>query len=912
MATYQKDAPLPIGSAPLYIYRYIQLLLVLLFSMTTLVALGQENQNAANPKSTFITDLDTTAKDTTRKPLTKAQKDSLTIDSLKKNADLAYKLEYSASDSIVLDMKDQAMYMYQDGKTVYDVQTLQAHRIRVAWKENMIYAKGIPDSTGNLIGTPVVKEKEDTYYAEEMAYNMRTRKGKITLAKTNQKGDIVSGQIIKRNPDNTFYIRDGSFTTCDADHPHFYIRAKKIKMIPNDRIISGPLYMVMADVPIPIVVPFGYFPFRTKRSSGLIMPSYGRTNDRGFFFRNMGFYWAASEYFDVRFLGDIYTNGSWRMNVASDYISRYGPKGAISLEYSNEFLNSPGDPDFRPNSGFFVNWRHDQPLSPTGRLTANVRVGSSNFLQRNRFDVNQNLQNSLQSSVSYTKSFPRYGWNLTSTIESRQNLAQQRNDLTLPTIVLNKDRIFPFKKAVPTGKTKWFEQIGVQYSTELQNRLANAHDSIMFQPEMWKEFRNGMQHRAGVNTNFKLFKFFTLTPNFNYNERWYLESTERTYQNRFVDTTINSRDTTFFVEEVRTKDIPGFVAARDFNTSMTMNTILYGYLITNSKRKRAFRHVVTPTFSYNFTPDFSDNVWGAYRTVQTNERGGTLTYSRFERGIFGGPGRGMQQTLSFALSNQVQMKYLSDKEQAKSDTGKKKFSYITLVDNLGTNLSYNFAADSLNLSTIPVSFRNNILNNLINLNASLNFDPYKIDTVIDRRVNTFTWQNGRFPTLTNASFAIAFTLKPKEKKKDEVKPAPNSENRELTEKEKLMKRYSPFEWKWNLSFNYTANVTNQYQRQLNAFKENIIHSLNVNGNLAVTKNWNMSGTSNYDFATRRVGTSSITITRNLHCWEMSFNATPFGRFQRYLLTINVRANTLKDLKLEKRREWQDLFTTNPF
>lgn len=833
---------------------------------------------------------------------------TLTLDSLKKNSTLEEPFKYTANDSIVFDLDKNVLYLYNKSTVKYQQMELEAERVRVEWLTQLVYAEGIADSTGELKNTPVFKEKEQVYHTEQMRYNYKTRKGKIIYARTNQDGDVVLGDSIKRNPDNTYFIKDGKFTTCDADHPHFYIRSKRMKVIPKDKIISGPLQMIIADIPTPLALPFGFFPFRQSRQSGIIFPEPGVAADRGYFLRNGGYYFPINDYMDVKLLGDVFSEGGFRAQLGTSYRKRYRFDGDFNFEFSRLTYNESTDPDFRGEQYFFIRWTHNQPISPTANFRADVNAGSSQFLQRVSLNLAQNLQNTLQSSINYTKSFPRAGWRITLNASHRQELASKTIQLTVPQVVLNRDRFYPFRNLVPVGKgNTWYSQIGVSYNSEFQNSVT-TRDSLLFTEEGRKSFRNGMRHNVGVNTNIKLLKYITVTPAFNMNEFWYLKTQERVYVPRMVKQTINVggelRDTLVRKDTLITQDLEGFFTARDFNFSTSASTILYGVKQTRAKNGLAFRHTIQPSLAYRYQPDFSKPFWNYYRDVQIDTTGRTQLYSRFQNGIYGGPGAGEQQAISFSLNNVIEMKYLpNDTTQAKDANGKKKYKYITLMDALGFSASYNLAAENFKLSPIGIYARNNILNNKINLNFNASLDPYALDAE-GKRIDTYLYaQNKQFARLTNASFSIATSYSPTNKKKKDTKDKTTKpSDAPLTPQEELARLYQPFA----LPITFTAGYTMSYNKP--AFESKIFHSLNLSGTINLTTKWNIRVNTNYDFENMRLGTTNMSITRDLHCWQMSFDVTPFGRFQRYLLTIGVKGRSLQDLKIQKRREWQDQFT----
>ena len=845
-----------------------------------------------------------------RDTLAAVQRDSLTLDSLRRTAAFETELRYKARDSIVFDLKARTMSLYGGANVLYQDKDLTAARIRVDWGRTLITAEGVPDSTGELTEKPVFKEGDDTYYTERVRYNYKTEKGNITYARTTQAGDVVMGQAIQRNPDKTFFIRDGLFTTCDHEHPHFYIRAGQIKMIPEDKIISGPLYMCIADVPIPLVLPFGFFPLSKKRTSGILLPEYGSTADRGFFFRNMGYYWAMTPYNDVKLLTTIFTNGSYQLTLNTNYRMRYRFDGNFNFDWADERFNQPGDPDYSRQSRYFIRGRHSQRITPLARLSADVNFGASNFLQRNSFNLQDNLRREITSNIAYQHSFPRAGWNLSASINHRQDLQRRSVVLGLPDLALNKDRLFPFKSQAG-GSRRWYESIGVTYGAQFRNQI-ETFDSLLFTRRMSEGMRYGLQHTASANTNFKLLRHLNLTPSLSYREVWYTQRERFTNTDRLFDSLQvigGEAQRVFYTQRVAdTTTQRGFAAAREFGTSVALNTNLYGTLIVGGPRQRAFRHTMTPTLSYSFRPDFSDPGWGFYDSydLYTERSDGTREArpqraSQFGRGIFGGPGAGLQQALNFSLQNQWEMRHLPPR--APTDTAAAKPKYTPLVDNLGASFSYNFAAQQYKLSDLNVQLRNNVRQGLLTLNLNGQFSPYVLDSATGGRIDRYLWQRGGggWLRLERAGLAVATSLRSTDLFKADTSRKPRRDG--------PFALYQPFELPWNVSLSYTANLSRRFVVAQRRMEEEIVHSLNAAFNLDLTRLWKMRASTNYDFQTGKLGASSVGVSRDLHCWVMAFDAVPFGRFRRYMLTVNVKAQTLQDLRIQKQRNWQDRFTT---
>jgi hypothetical protein len=840
--------------------------------------------------------------------------DSLALAQLRAQSDLKAAVKYQARDSILFDVQGERILLFGDARMEYETFKLQADRVQIDWATNTVHAQGTPDSLGVLQGTPVFEENGQMYYAQSMSYNFKTRRGKIRYAKTNQQGDYLLGDAIKRNPDNSYFVGDGKFTTCDHDHPHFYFKAKKLKIIPGDKIISGPLIPVILDLPLPIVVPFGYFPFQNKRQSGILFPdSYGEALDRGFFARNLGFYWAASDYWDVAIRGDVFSLGGWRLALQPTYKKRYHYEGRLSAEYSLISFGERTDPDRREQRQFLIQWNHQQKFSPTASLTANVNAGSARFLQTNRFDVASQTNNTLQSSISFNKSFANSPWNLTLSAQHRQDLTQQQTFLALPSLALNRARWFPFKREVATGGRRWYEDIGVTYGLRGENQ-AQTPDSLFLTREWWDTLRYGLGHNVNVATSFKLFQYITLSPNLRYNEYWY----GKTDQQQYIETQTEQGT----IGQIQTGTERGFAAARDFAASLNLGTTLYGIRQFKGPSKMAFRHTLNPNLSYTYKPDFSTDNWGYFRTVQTNPEGDTRRYNRFQSGVLGSPTAGENQLLGFTLQNKFEMKYLPRSAGQDStltpEELKAAYKRITLLDNLGLALNYNFAADSQRLSTVRLDARSSTVFNLFSFNLNGTLDPYQLTWNTQTRryqtVDRVVWQDGQLGRLTQASFSIqaAFDSQVLSGKK----PAPGTQPNNAANNNPpgtpdpnapppgpRHPGYADFQIPWRAAVYYVAQLNNPDIRENRVLS----HSLRLNGNLDLTRLWKVTFDTGYDFTNRKVTLTRFTVARDLHCWVMGLSVTPFGRFQSYQFSLNVKAATLRDLRINKQRNWQDQF-----
>lgn len=848
------------------------------------------------------------------------------LDSLKAKTDIKSTITYKSEDSIVFDITSSTLYLFKQGDLKYEEIGLKADSIAVNWDNNILYAKGIKDSTGAITGQPILTESESEYSAKEIAYNFKTQRGKVQFARTKMEDGYIIADVLKKDGQETYYIKDGKFTTCDLEHPHFYIKSRKLKVIPGDKIISGPLMLYIEDFPLPVVVPFGFFPNQSGKRSGVVFPTYGESADRGFFLRDGGYYWAINDYVDLQLTGDIFSKGGYRLALSSTYNKRYRYIGSFGIEYGVQKFGEKGDPDFSKATNFFVRWNdHQQTITPHLKLTANVQAGTSDYLSANSYNEREYLTNTLKSNITLNKTFANSPWNMVLNLDHSQNTQTKLVQIGYPNLVISRSRFFPFKSKKGISKNAWYEKIGLNYTGNLQNTIS-APDSFvigfLLRPKTaqflhtpiisdgdtigWdttqvlanEYVRNGMAHRIPVSTNLTLAKYINLTPSFNYNEYWYFNTLEKVY---------NSVD-----NEVESIITPGFATARDFNASVNASTRIYGIYEFRNERKTHIRHTVLPSVSYTYQPDFGDSTWGYYRTVQSDSLGNTQRYSRFERSSVGGPASGERQSVNFNLSNQFEMKRLKRAEDLAKEKGKdttqtgapeKKIDpwiRSKLIDNIGVSTNYNFAADSLKLAPFTFNARTTLANNLISIQSNATMDPYKVD-VNGRKYDEFLLATGgRLGRLTSLTFAVTASLRSK-KRVGEVKPSEDVPEDEMAHVLYYRDLYVDFSVPWTLNLNYNFRYSNT------GLNRDTTQTVNFTGDFNLTPKWKLGYTTGYDFSNKDISYTSLTIYRDLHCWEMSVNWIPFGARKSYNFAINVKSSTLKDLKLTRRRDWQDRF-----
>ncbi len=809
------------------------------------------------------------------------------LDSLKKTADLKSKVQYKAKDSIAFDIQNRFLYLYGDVLLEYEDITLKAEKIWIDWGTTTMFAEGIQDSTGKWVGQPVFEEGDQTYNAEALAFNFNTRKGRILGGRTQQDDNFVLGDSIKRNPDNSYFIRSGKITTCNLEDPHFYIYSDKMKVIPNDKIITGRVNMVVEKVPVPLVLPFGFFPNKKGKKSGILMPSYGNDATRGFFLRDGGYYLGLNDYVDLSLRGDIFSYGSYRVNATSRYNWNYHFNGSLDVKYAMNNSGEKTDLNYSESRDFFVVWRHDQKIGNTSRLSSDVNLGSSNFLKLNSLNTNDIVTNQLMSNVAWSKTFANTPWSMNARLGHQQNTNTKAISLEMPSIGINRGRTFPFKRKSGGGKERFYEKIGYSYSAQAINRI-NTFDSLLFKPGFEKGFQNGIRHTIPVSMNLKALKYVTVSPGLNFNEYWYLSEVRDRWQDGFVDT-----GEVYRPGRVVKDTINQFLSGRDFSASVTASTRIYGMFPFPSKRQRIIRHTFTPNVGYTFKPDFSKEGWGYFYKVQQDSIGTIRTVSRFADRINGGPSAGEQQQLSFGFLNLLEMKYWSQKKGQDTLVSKPESKKLTLLDNFGMQGNYNFAADSLNLSPLNFSARTVLLNNLLNVNLTAVMDPYQQDAS-GRKINQLRWEKDRKPGyITTSNLAISTSFRSK-KEKARVKPK-NLDPALLAEIERNRELYADFNIPWSLNLSYNL----LYNRQNINQNSTLNQSVQIGGDLNLTEKWKIRVTTGYDFVAKDVTLTQFNIMRDLHCWEAAFSWTPFGTRKFYMLTINAKSSTLQDLKLTK-------------
>jgi lipopolysaccharide assembly outer membrane protein LptD (OstA) len=782
------------------------------------------------------------------------------------------RVEYKARDSMRFDLKLKKIFLYGAADVKYDKIHLTADYIEINWGNNVVHAEGRPDSTGKIIGHPVFDEGTQTFDAERMDYNFKTKKGRISGIFTQQGDGYIHGEQVKKSEKDEFYIRNGKYTTCNLpDHPHFYINASKIKVMPGDKIVSGPANLWIEDVPTPLAVPFGIFPNSTKRKSGIIFPTYGESPGLGFFLQEGGYYFGINDYIDASIRGNIYSRGSWGLSAGTSYNYRYHFNGSLDLRYSKILQGDPELLGSSINKDFFITWKHTQdPKSrPNSRFSASVQAGSSNFNKLNSLNANNIVANTFQSSISYAKTFANTPFNMVISAGHSQNTATRVITLSAPELQVNMNRYYPFKRKNPIGKQKEYEKIGITYTLQSKNTISQA-DSLYGRPGWTQKFNNGVQHQIPISTSIQFLRFFTFTPAFNYNERWYLNTIEKYYDEK--------------TGTVQSDTIRGFKSTREWNASANFSTRLYGFLKLG---KNTVRNVMTPQVSYRYQPDFSTRRYGFYGT-----NGAVGYYSPYENGLYGQPSVGRQGTVGITLNNNLEGKFKSKRDT--TGTGLKK---VVLLDAFNFSTGYNLAADSLNWQNLSINARTKLFKK-IDVVYSSSHDFYAFDTTLNARVNTFEYaKTGHLFRNLSTSLSLTTTLASGQKQKLSSQAGTDEERADLS---RNPYSYVDFTIPWSLNAGLVLSKSNTgRETRLN-------QEFNVSGDLNLTSKWKIGFSTWYDFVQKEFSLTTIDIFRDLHCWEMHFNWIPFGFRQSYNFTINVKSSMLQDLKVNRRRQWYDL------
>lgn len=856
--------------------------------------------------------------------------DSIRLDSIarKKSGGVDAPVTYSASDSLVYDAKNKVAHLYGSAQVKYENMDLASDRISMDIDKSNVKAMGTADSTaeGGVKGKPVFKMGSDEYDTDTIKFNFKSKKALINNVYTEQQDGFLSGMRSKRDSSGVIYLQHGRYTTCDDPHPDFYISLSRAKVRPGKDVVFGPAYLVVCDVPMPFAIPYGFFPFTKSYSSGFIMPTYGDESDRGFYLRDGGYYFAINDKWDLKLLGEIYTKGSWGLSAASNYRKRYKYSGSFYFSYQDTKTGDKGMPDFTEQESFKLQWNHrqDSKANPYSSLSASVNFASTSY-ERNNLNSLYNPQSMTQStrtsSVNWSTNFSSIGMSLTATTNLSQNMRASSLAVTLPDLNINIARFYPFRRKKMVGDERWYEKIALSYTGHVSNSISTKED-LLFKSNLIKDWRNGWEHRIPVSANFTLFKYINISPNFNFTDRMYTNKVTKSWDEQKQ---VEVADTTY-----------GFHNVYNWNMSISASTKLYGFWVPNRKlfgdKIQAIRHVLSPTVSFSYAPDFGASRYGYWDTYQKTDANGNVSlvsYSPYQNSLFGVPGKGKQGSISFTLGNNLEMKVKSDKDS----TGFKK---ISLIDAFDINMSYNTAAKVRPWSDLGIDLRLKWWKNYTySMHAVFATYAYELDEQGNPYVGTHTeWGKGRFGRFQGMSQNFSFTLTPDKLKKlfgggDDSDNSRNKDDDEGVDtnietnidddmeagkhgaKKKGGKAktdddgYMAFNMPWSLSVGYGITMREDTRRE--KFNESTMRypykftqTLNFSGNVRISDGWNISFSSGYDFENKAMSMTTASLQRDLHCFNMSCSVV-LAPYTSYNFTFRCNASTLTDaLKYDKR------------
>lgn len=825
---------------------------------------------------------------------------------------------YECTDSMVWSRTGNA-YLYGAGKVTYDKIELTANIIKLNMDSSVVHASGSIDTTGMVSGLPVFMDGGTPYESDNMSYNFKTKKGFINNVYTQQGDGFIMGGKAKKDSVGVFYSKDGMYTTCDAEHPHFYVRLTRAKVRPKKDVVSGPLYLVVEDVPLPLALPFAYFPFTSSYSSGIIMPTFGDETERGFYLRDGGYYFAISDKLDLRLTGEIFTKGSWGLGAASSYALRYRFSGSFDFSYLVTKNGEKGLPDYAVGKNFRLQWSHrqDPKARPNSNFSASVNFATSSYERSNLSSLYNpvlNSQSMRTSSMSYSHTFPEIGLTLSTTMNIAQNVQDSTLSLTLPNLSVSLSKKYPFKRKKRAGDERWYEKISLSYSGQLSNSINTKEDKV-FKSNLVQDWSNGVKHNIPVSATFQLFDFINVTPSFNYTERWYFKKVNQEWD--------------YATNKVAKDTVYGFNRVYNYNFSISANTTLYGFYqpagFLKNSRVHTVRHVFKPSVSFSYAPDFGEHQYGYYDTyVYTDENGEarTVEYSPYQGSLYGIPSKGKTGSISFSVSNNVEMKW-----RTKNDSLKK----ISIIDELGASLSYNLAAKTKPWSNLSTRLRLKLSKSYtFSFNATWATYAYTFNdrgqVVVGDRTE---WSYGRFGRFQGMSQNLSYTFNNKtydkikslftrdsdEEDDGNVKDGAEDEDSKMASKDSSLKEkntkkaknanvdedgYMPFKLPWSLTVSYGIMMAENTAAEINVktmrYPYKFTQNMNFSGNIGISDNWRINFTSGYNFEFKKLTTTTVNIYRDLHCFEMSCGIvlSPYTSFNfSFRATSQMLADALK-------------------
>ena len=859
-------------------------------------------------------------------------RDSLYKDTVRKSKSaLEEPVSYSAKDSITFDYTNSRAHLFGGSQVNYQNLQLTADDISLSLDSSLVHASGRPDSTGAIQGKPLFKQGEDEYEPDRISYNFKTRKAFISNVYTQEGEGFMQSREGKRDSSGVMYVQNGKYTTCDAEHPHFYVSLTRAKMHPGKNVIFGPAYLVVEDVPLPLAIPYGFFPFSSSYKSGFIMPTYGDETTRGFYLRDGGYYFAINDKVDLKVLGEFYTKGSWGLSAQTNYKKRYRFGGNFFFSYQNTKEGEKNMPDYSVSKSFKLTWSHrqDAKANPTQSFSASVNFATSSYERNNltsMYNPESYTQSTRTSSVSYSKTFSKVGLTLSGTFNLSQNMRDSSISVTLPTLSISQSRFNPFKRKKAAGKERWYEKIAMSYTGTLANSI-NTKEDKLFHSSLVKDWRNGMRHQVPISASFSVLNYINVTPSFTFTDRMYTHKVMQGWDTERQDV---QRDTVY-----------GFYNVYNYNMSISANTKLYGMYRPmpwfGGKKIAAIRHVFTPTVSFSYAPDFSQSRFGFYDSyVKTDANGNvsTVRYSPFSGMMYGTVGQGMTGSVTMDVANNIEMKVRTDKDS----TGYRK---ISLIDELGGSLSYNMAAKRRPWSDLNLRARIKLTKKYTySMNAVFATYAYEKDENGRVYVGDHTeWSRGRFGrfqgTAQNISYSISNeTFRKLFGKKQRSTTSDDELDEELDEEEETdptMQNVDPdrkkgktganqesngdvdedgylkFSLPWSINIGYGVTIRENTQGRFNdkrmRYPYKLSHTLNFSGNIRISEGWNINFSSGYDFNMHKLSMTTASLSRDLHCFQMSCSMV-ISPYTSYNFTFACKAGTLADaLKWKKQSSY---------
>ncbi len=809
---------------------------------------------------------------------------------IKSSSTLEDVLDYTAIDSVYVDMKTRIAHLYSEAKVSYTGFRLEANYMEINLPKSEVLAQPTKDSTGMDLGVPHFEDGSNAFDAKEILYNFDTEKGIIKDVMTQQEDIYVHGNVVKKYENDVSFIKNARFTSCDLETPHFDLRAFKAKVVPEKSIVLGSAMMFIENIPTPIVLPFAVLPNQKKRKSGILIPSFGQTRRAGFFFEGLGFYLNINDYFDWKIETDLYTGGNWEIRSEFRYAMRYKFSGSFNFGYSWIYQGERGMPDRPHQNGIKIQWSHsqDSKARPNSRFSANVNYTNSTYSDYSG-SLNDYLTNTTSSNISYSLDFAQK-LHLSLNASADYNTNTRAFNVTLPTLSLSVDQLYPFRRKKASGKRKWYETISFNYNLLAQNRI-NATDTSLFTKETFADMNNGIQQTAKIASTTKILKYINWNNTINYNEYWYLKNTTQHYdleQNELVYT-----------------DHRGFKTTRQFDYTTSFYFNLYGMFKFKRGPIKAIRHVLTPTVGFTYHPDFSTPFWGAYSTY-TDPNGVVHLYSKYANNIYGGPPSGVVGSLNFSLKNSFEMKVLSKKDTVNPE------KKVKLIDNLTISTSYNLAADSLRWAPLTINART-VLFQRLNVNVGASFDFYKTDAN-GNRYNEFFWVNNkqkglRF-TRTDFSASLTWNLNPKAKPKENPGTTPEIPDNpfyasDLYDPTDLFLQPIDFKAPWNLNIGYNLNYIITPNTLTGRLEHDLIQTITLSGNVKITDKFSINFGTGFDIQAKEFTITTISFSRDLHCWEMGFYWVPFGYRTQWNFHLRVKSSIFQSMKVEKSKSYID-------